>query len=462
MARRRKKAGTHIVWRIGGAYADPGRRTDLATLAWDHLEKKAKAGRTSASHLADLEHRLGVAVAWFGAETDPGSIVPDAVRGWADALAEGVRRRPGTVRHYLNALSGLFRRAQEGLFVEPGYNPVAMMQEKPTGRWKGEAAFLEMADAARVLEAARVVERRDRANATPGLHAIIGTFLLTGGRRSEVLGLDVGDVNLLRGLVHFRPNAHRGLNRSLRNGGTPRARGFRWSGEERRRVVAALRRGGVTLHHRRNPRAPILMTDMTLDGRGLGRHGPVLVVGAPPSSYGYASSRRLEPGAVALPTRGAPILQRPVMTQTSVRTVPLHPQLREILEGWISGGCRPHRAGLLFPARHGGMVRDLRKSLDAIGALCGMKPGALRTRSFRHTYCSARLQTVQRIVRPGCDPARDPDPYEWVEVSRFQVQKEMGHGGAQLVDRIYGHAHRAPYRSEVVEYRVERLGGEEA
>lgn len=381
MARRRKNAGPHIVWRNGRAYADlgaladvagalggpagvgdGGRRTDLATLARDHLEKKAKAGRTSVSHLADLEHRLEVAVAHFGPGVDPRSIVPDAVRGWAEVLAQGGRRKPGTVRHYLNALSGLFRRAQEGLFVEPGYNPVAMMQEKPTGRWKGEASFLEMADAALVLEAARVVEGRERVNATPGLHAIIATFLLTGGRRSEVLGLDVGDVNLLRGLVHFRPNAHRGLK-----------------------------------------------------------------------------------------------------TQTSVRTVPLHPQLREILEAWISSGRRPHRSGLLFPARHGGMVRDLRKSLDAIGGLCGMEPGALRTRSFRHTYCSARLQTVQRVVRPGCDPATDPDPYEWVEVSRFQVQKEMGHGGAQLVDRIYGHAHRAPHRSEVVEYRVERhreaLGG---
>lgn len=62
-----------------------------------------------------------------------------AGRTSASHLAEGGRRKPGTVRHYLNALSGLFRRAQEGLFVEPGYNPVAMMREKPTGRWKGEA-----------------------------------------------------------------------------------------------------------------------------------------------------------------------------------------------------------------------------------------------------------------------------------------------------------------------------------
>ena len=32
----------------------------------------------------------------------------------------------------------------------------------------------------------------------------------------------------------------------------------------------------------------------------------------------------------------------------------------------------------------------------------------------------------------------------------------MGHGGAQLVNRIYGHAQRNPHRSEVVEYRVEK------
>lgn len=48
-------------------------------------------------------------------------------------------------------------------------------------------------------------------------------------------------------------------------------------------------------------------------------------------------------------------------------------------------------------------------------------------------------------------------------MSRFAVQKEMGHGGAQLVDRIYGHMPRNPHRSEAVDYRVERhreeLGG---
>jgi integrase len=340
------------------------RAVTLAALVRDHLLMKAKAGKTSDSHLFDLESRLRAALDYFGRDRDPRTIEPADVRAYADALAKGGKRKPGTVRHYLNALSGLYGRAQEGLYVDPGYNPVSMMQEKPTGRWKGEAAFLEMADAVLVLEAAKVIEAREarevgadgnRVNATPGLHAIIATFLLTGGRKSEVLGLDVEDVSFDRGLIYFRPNAHRGLK-----------------------------------------------------------------------------------------------------TETSVRTVPLHPQLRDILQEWMYGGDAPRTSGLLFPAPHGGMVRDLRKSLNAMAVLCGMKAGDLRTRAFRHTYCSSRLQTVQRIVRPGRDPATDPDPYEWLEVSRFTVQKEMGHGGAQLVDRIYGHAQRNPYRSEVVEYRADQ------
>lgn len=419
MARKKKaktrNGGPHIVWRNGRAYADlrayadvggdksalagPGskwgttdpeiaealfaaklvdlqakragrvgvvtrRTTTLAELVRDHLLLKAKARKTSHGHLGDLEQRLGVALDYFGRTRDPRTIEPADVRAWSEDLAKDGTRKPGTCRHYLNALSGLYGRAQEGLYVDPGYNPVAALQEKPSGHWKGEAAFLEVADAALLLEAARILEERggsrpgseaNRAGAAPGFYPIIATFLLTGGRKAEVLGLDVEDVSFDRGLVRFRPNAHRGLK-----------------------------------------------------------------------------------------------------TQTSIRDVPLWPQLREILQGWMYGGDTPRTSGLLFQAQGGGMVGDMRKSLDAIASMAGMEVGEVRTRRFRHTYCSARLQTVQRIVRPGCNPATDPDPYEWIEVSRFTVQKEMGHGGAQLVNRIYGHAQREPQRLEVVEYRVER------
>ncbi len=273
---------------------------------------------------------------------------------WSETVSEGGKRKPGTVRHYLNALSGLYGRAQEGLYVAPGYNPVAALQEKPTGRWKSEAAFFEVAEAALLLEASKVLEAQDRVHATPGFYSIVATFLLIGGRYSEVMGLDVDDVSFDRSLVRFRPNAHRGLK-----------------------------------------------------------------------------------------------------AQTSVRAVPLWPQLRDILQDWLYGGETPRTSGLLFPAPSGGVVRDIRKSLDAAARLSGMEAGEVRTRRFRHTYCSARLQTVQRILKPGREPD-DPDAWEYVEVARFQVQKEMGHGGGQLVDRIYGHAQGSPYRSDVLEYRVEK------
>ena len=64
------------------------------------------------------------------------------------------------------------------------------------------------------------------------------------------------------------------------------------------------------------------------------------------------------------------------------------------------------------------MVGDLRKSLDAMGALCGMESGEVRIRAFRHTYCSTRLATLQRILRPGMN-ATDLKAWDHVEVSRF-------------------------------------------
>jgi integrase len=405
----RPKAGTRIYWRNGRAYADfraysdvgggrealsePGqtwgtrdpevaerlfsnrltelrerhagrtvqrpRYTTLGKLAAAHLRKKKAANKVSRSHLENLEYELRAAVAWFGKGRDPRTIEPSHVEAWVDHLRTQTTKRGGlmseaTVRHYLMGLSDLYGRAIEMMVVDPGYNPVRMLKEKPSIRPTREAEFLEVAEAALILEAARIVGGRSRGStAAPGLYPMVATMLLTGGRRAEVLGLDVEDVSFDAGRIRFRPNAHRGLK-----------------------------------------------------------------------------------------------------TRTSHRTVPLWPQLREILQEWMFAG-EPRTTGLLFPARGGGMVGDIRKSLDAMAELCGMKEGDIRTKAFRHTYCSARLQTVQRIIRPGKDPAVDEDAYEWVEVSRFTVAKEMGHGGTALVDRVYGHAHDTPHRLEVVEFRAE-------
>lgn len=329
------------------------RHTTLDVLVQHHLIQKAKADLTL-THLNDLETRLAAALAFFGTKRDPRTIEPSEVSQWMDHLAEGGRRKPGTIRHYLNALSGLYGRTQERLCVPPGYNPVAALQEKPSTVRATEATFFEVPEAALILEAARILDQDERKNATPGLYPLIATFLLTGGRRSEVFGLDVGDISFDRKLIRFRPNAHRRLK-----------------------------------------------------------------------------------------------------TSTSNRVVPLWPQLRDILQEWMFGGEQPRTEGLVFPSVTGGMITSIDKTLDQIAEICGMEEGEIRLHGFRHTYCSARLQTVQRILRPGADASEDGS-YEYVEVSRFQVQKEMGHGGGQLVNRIYGHAQRMAHRSETVEYRVEQ------
>src|SRR5262249_19594649 len=131
---------------------------------------------------------------------------------------------------------------------------------------------------------------------------------------------------------------------------------------------------------------------------------------------------------------------RRLKTSTSHRSVPLWPQLREILELYLAK--RPP-GRLLFPSYRTGeeaMVTDFRKVLDAIAVRVGWKAGEIRSKMFRHTYCAARLQTLDGGSA----------------VSEYTVAKEMGHGGAAMVRKVYGHLGQVRHRADVVEYRVEQ------
>ncbi len=86
------------------------------------------------------------------------------------------------------------------------------------------------------------------------------------------------------------------------------------------------------------------------------------------------------------------------------------------------------------------MLTDFRKLLDAVGARAGWKAGEIRSKMFRHTYCAARLQTLD-----GGEP-----------VSTYTVGKEMGHGGDAMVRKVYGHLGQVRHRAAAVEYRVEQ------
>ena len=85
------------------------------------------------------------------------------------------------------------------------------------------------------------------------------------------------------------------------------------------------------------------------------------------------------------------------------------------------------------------MIVDIRKALDLVAERARWPAGAIRTKAFRHTYCAARLQTLDRGA----------------PVSIYTVARELGHGGDSLVKRVYGHLGEVRQRSEVVEYVAE-------
>jgi integrase len=332
--------------RNGRAIHGDEKHATLAQFARQHLIAKAEEGAVTDSWLEATEAFLERAIEFWGAHRDLRSISVKDVRLWiADLKREptgtGRTMGGGTVRHYLNAVSNLYRRAQGEEYVPPGYNPVASLMHKPKAQDQ-EARWLEVHEAALILEAARTHKPPPDANTHAHLaYPLLAVFLLTGGRKSEVLGLQVSDVSFDHKTVTFRPNE--------------------W--------------------------------------------------------------RRLK-------------------TQTSRRSVPLWPQLEEILRPYVFGTDHPPRT-LLFPSSRSDpdkMIVDFRKLLDAIAMRAGWEPGHIRSKIFRHTYCAARLQTLDRKA----------------PISEYTVARELGHGGHAMIRRVYGHLGQVRHRSDVIEYRVEQ------
>jgi hypothetical protein len=106
----------------------------------------------------------------------------------------------------------------------------------------------------------------------------------------------------------------------------------------------------------------------------------------------------------------------------------------------IAAGVRPSGGTLLFPSETGGMLKDWRKVLDAVAKRAGWKVGEIRSKRFRHTYCAARLQTLD-----GGAP-----------ISVFTVARELGHSSTDMVEKVYSHLGTIRHRSDAVEYRVEQ------
>ena len=153
--------------------------------------------------LKETRLRLRRAVEFFGLDRSLTTIRPKDVRQW---LTRFLHLSTSNQRHHLHALSGLYGYAQEMEVVPLGYNPISGLYGKPSIVVKRQRTdeFFEIDEAAGFLDAARRLDLH---------HELIATYLLTGGRRNEVFGLLVSDIDFENGLVRIQPNQHRGLKR---------------------------------------------------------------------------------------------------------------------------------------------------------------------------------------------------------------------------------------------------------
>lgn len=320
----------------------------LQAFAQEHLLAKKRAGRTTEGWLDRAEFYLDRACEFFGNDRELASIGTQDVERWIEQLRTLPGRRKklltaGSVLHHLHALSNLFRRARKLNAVPKGHDPVGeLMEDKPMIE-RTEAHWLEIHDAALLLEAARTLPpARAGGRGEVPIYPLMATYLLTGGRSDEVLGLEVSDVSFQRKTVRFHKT-------DFRTG-----------------------KGGKTA--------------------------------------------------------GAD------------RIVPLWPQLEAILGEYFLS--RPP-SRMLFPAWDGERERrilDFRGTLNRVAVRAGLAAGSVTPKMFRHTYCSARLQTMDR-----------GEP-----VSVDTVRREMGHSNDKLVQLTYGHLGEVRHRADVVEYRVEQ------
>ena len=125
---------------------------------------------------------------------------------------------------------------------------------------------------------------------------------------------------------------------------------------------------------------------------------------------------------------------RLLKTKKSTRSVTLWPQLEQILGRYIEEFERTD--GLLFPAKNGGMLDDLRGSLAAALGGAEIEKNVTFT-TLRHTYAATRIQTLDHGA----------------PVSLYTVASEMGHQGVNLIEQTYGHLQSDRHRVDVVEYR---------
>ena len=138
---------------------------------------------------------------------------------------------------------------------------------------------------------------------------------------------------------------------------------------------------------------------------------------------------------------------RGLKSQSARRALHIPSQLERILRDYLAGNQGP-QGELLFPgenrAGNEAMIQDLRRAYDQMPMPEARLPGvALRPKILRHTWCAARLQTLDKGA----------------PVSIYTVAEEMGHKDTEMIKRIYGHLGEVRHRGEEVGFPFEPSPG---
>lgn len=182
----------------------------LEDFARVHLRDKALS-RAESTVTRD-EQSLRIAIAFFGDvrldEIGVKEIMAYVRYRMAQPGNRGGTIAAQTVRNELNALSSLYRRAvAEGAI---SVNPVLSLPARPM-RKSVEVQWLEVGEAAAILDAAAEIDRNPPPRAVRFLAPLLATHMLTGGRNTEVWGLEVKDIAFDYDVVRIVPNAWRRL-----------------------------------------------------------------------------------------------------------------------------------------------------------------------------------------------------------------------------------------------------------
>jgi integrase len=192
----------------------PAARRRLSVLIPDHLERKAMNREAKGQWLGNVQVHLETAEDFFGPDRDLADIKLREIeeyRHYLSGLPNGKRGgtlSDGSVAHYLNSFSNLYRRAITDGLLRPGSNVVEALGGIEIER--APTPFLEVPEMAEILRyACEEYEPARPELAIPFYPVILAGLALGGFRQAELLGAFRTDVDLDRRILHVRRNAFR-------------------------------------------------------------------------------------------------------------------------------------------------------------------------------------------------------------------------------------------------------------